>query len=141
MIISGGVEKGVERGLEGNEDIAIEVQGFNSSNSTDRRVIAHNYGGRAGTLMPDVEIIVRNREGEKLDHISAQLNEGLKGYEMAEPFTLSARRGMTYYLPRPDTLSRGAAHCVLLYRVKRSSDESRTGESPSFACTSITAGE
>ena len=98
-------------------------------------MIAHNYGEKAGILMPEVVIIVRDEQGKELDRITEQLNEGVKGYNMTEPFTLSGKRGMTYFLGRPDALPRGAKHCVLEYRVKRSSHESRTGESPPFECS------
>ena len=135
MIISSGVERGVERGLEGNEDIAVEVQGFNSSNSTDRQVIAHNYGEKVGILLPEVVIVVRDEQGKELHRITEQLNEGVKGYTMTEPFTLSGKRGMTYFLGRPDHLPTGAKYCVLEYRVKRSSLEMRIGESPRFECS------
>ena len=132
MIISGGVERGVERGLEGNEDISVEVQGFNSSVSTDRLAIAHNYGEKAGILMPDIFIIVSDENGRELARLSKRLNPGLDA--PAEPFTLPGTRGATYYLGQPDSLPDGAKHCVLEYRVKRSAHDSRTGESPQFEC-------
>ena len=117
---------------QGNEDIAVEVQGFNSTVSTDRRVIAHNYGEKVGILMPDILIIVSDENGEELTRLSKSLITKLDA--AAEPFTLSGKKGATYYLGQPDSLPHGAKHCVLQYQVKRSAHDSRTGESPQFEC-------
>ena len=98
VIISGGVE----RGLEGNEDIVVTAQGFNSSNSTDNGVVlAHNYGARPGTLMAEVVIVVSDAHGNELDRLTMMLNPGVAGYESTSPFTLPGEQGRRYFLGRP----------------------------------------
>lgn len=117
---------------QGQEEIVIDVQGFNSDNSTDRKAMAHNYGEQTGILLPDVVIIVRDGSGKVLDRLSGMLNWGLN--PPPEPFKLPGNSGATYYLKRPGWLPNGAKRCVLVYQVRRSAHDLREGESPPFEC-------
>ena len=131
-ILSSGVEKGVDKALEGNEAIRVEVQGFNSNNTTDRVAMAHNFSGKAGMLLKDAVIVVRDAEGNELQRIQQSLNPGLATPE--EPFKLLGDSGWDYFLGARVQLPDGAKRCVLEYKVWRSADETRTGQTPPFDC-------
>ena len=131
MIISGGVE----RGLEGNEDIVVTVQGFNSSNSTERLVLAHNYGARSGTLMAEAVIVVSDAHGNELDRLTTILNPGVAGGRSTSPFTLPSEEGRRYFLNRPE-LPDKAKSCMLEFQVMQRDRDSRVGKSSPFECNS-----
>lgn len=130
MIIGGGVE----RGLEGSEDIAVTVHGFNSTNSTDRLVLAHNYGARSGTLMAEVVIVVSDVDGNELERLTTILNPGVAGGTSTSPFTLPGEQGIRYFLNRP-ALPTGADSCVLEFQVMQRDRDSRAGKSSPFKCS------
>ena len=130
-IISGGVEEGLE---ERFADIAIAVQGFNSGNSTDRLVLAHNYGTVPGTLMADVVIVASTDDGTKIDRADVSLNPGLAGGQTMSPFTLHGEEGRRYFLTHRPRLLNGAASCVLEFQVMQPDGNPRKGTSPPFKC-------
>lgn len=129
MIIGGGVE----RGLKGNEDIVATVQGFNSSNSTERLLLAHNYGARSGTLMAEAVIVVRDAYGDELDRPTTILNPGVAGGRSTSPFTLPSEEGRRYFLRRPE-LPDKAKSCILEFQVMQRDRDSRVGRSSPFEC-------
>lgn len=132
-IISSGVEKGVDRGLEGREDVVVTVQGFDSRESTDRLVIAHNYGEVSGILLPDVVIVTADGDGNELSRHSESLNEGVSGFDDANPFMLPRKEGRRYYLGRP-TLPVNTERCFLEFQVMQRDGVPRDRRSSPFKC-------
>jgi hypothetical protein len=129
VIISGGVE----RGLEGTEDIVVTAQGFNSPQSTNRLALAHNYGERTGTLIAGVGIVVSDAQGNERDRFPVIFNPGIDAG--TSPFTIPRDEGRRYFLPRPEALPAEAESCVLEYQVMQREGDPRTATSPPFECS------
>lgn len=132
VIISGGVERGLE-GTEQTEVIVVTAHGFNSAQSTDRRVLAHNYGESTGTVMADVDIVVSDAQGNERGRFTESLNPGVGAG--TSPFTLPGGEGRRYFLPRTATLPAEAASCVLEFQVMQPEGDPRTATSPPFECS------
>lgn len=129
MIISGGLE----RVLLGNESIVVTVQGFNNSDSTNRLVLAHNYGSRSGTLMAEAIIVAYDVHDNELNRLTTILNSGFAGGRSPSPFTLPSEEGKRYFLERLD-LPDKARSCMLEFRVMQGDGSSRVGQSLPFDC-------
>lgn len=118
---------------QGAENIVVSVQGFDGVRD-DRLLVAHNYGGRSGILLPEITIFAQNKNGERLDPLNVGLNEGTAGYNDPNPFMLHADNGRRYYLTHVN-LPGQAAQCVLEYRVMQPNSNPRVGRTPLFGCT------
>ena len=123
----------VERALQGNEDIVATVQGFNSTNSTGRLLLAHNYGARSGTLMAEAVIVVSDAQGNELDRLTTILNPGVSGGRSTSPFTVPSQDGRRYYLDRP-SLPAKAKSCIMEFQVMQRDRDSRVRKSAPFEC-------
>ena len=132
-IISGGVG----RLLEGNEEIVVTVQGFNSPNSTDRLLLAHNFGSRPGTVMAEVVIVANDARGNELDRLPSMLNAGVAGGSTTSPFTLPSEEGRRYFLVRPNSFPDEATSCTLEFQVMQRDRNPREGKTPPFDCSRI----
>ena len=128
------ISGGVERGLEKKEHIEISVQGFNKPNSTDRLVLAHNYGDKTGTLIAEVVIVASTNDGTRIDRASTSLNPGVAGGRTTNPFTLPIGEGRRYFLTDRPRLLGESATCVLEFQVMQRGGIPRKGVSPSFEC-------
>ena len=129
MIISGGVQTA----LEEDEAIAVTGQGFTRSAIDRRRVLAHNYGGRSGTLLGEITIIVKDRNNKEIGRPKVMLNPGVSGGTSKSPFTLPKDQGIRYFL-HPVELPENANSCIIEFQVMRHNQDPRGGKSPPFDC-------
>lgn len=128
------VSTGVRDALAGVEEIRVEVRDRDARPNTGAKlVLAHNYGGQSGTLLPNITIVASG-ERDELGRLPASLNSGVAGGTSQSPFTLAAGEGKRFFLDLP-SLPAGAESCVMQFDVMQL-DGNRLGQSPPFECGS-----
>ena len=107
---------GIGRVFSEPEAIQVAVAGFNGDGSPV--AIVRNYGRRPGTLSPDAAILALDANGDVLGRFEQQLNAGVSGGRVQNPFGLVGGESKRYFIRRPNAAVPGETDvCVLEIQV------------------------
>lgn len=132
LVVNTGLGR-VSETLSGNQKENIQFATQAVPGKDNLEVVAHNFGGGSGTVIPAVTIVVRDGSGKESKRHNVDLNEGVAGYRDPGAFTLKSGDGKRYYvkMPKPSTESMS---CVLELRVAQPLGGEDVRTTSSFDC-------
>ena len=132
LVINTGLGR-VSETLSGNQKENIQFATQAVPGKENLVVVAHNFGGGSGTVIPTVTIVVRDGRGEESKRHNVELNEGVSGYRDPGAFTLKSGEGKRYYVKMPK-LSDESMSCKLEFRVTHALGGEDVRTTPPFDC-------